>query len=42
MYDDESIIPTNGFICLDDETIVNVVDLMKAYKRSITIKKILE
>ena len=42
MYDDESITLTYGFICLDDETIVNVVDLIKSYNRDITIQKIIE
>jgi hypothetical protein len=42
--DDDSIIPTYGFICLSDGNIIDVVELIKSYKsykRNITIEEIL-
>ena len=41
-YNDEGELPTYGFICLDNETIVNVVDLIKSYNRNLIIQKIIE
>jgi hypothetical protein len=41
-YDNEGELPTYGFICLDDENVISVVDLIKFHNRNIKIQKIIE